>query len=116
MNTKPAALEYVCQMCLALRPDAKGLRAFGYWKRLFERELTVTRERERQRMAYSHDWSALGQYVWEGFLIVPHRILLDIAGLLFRLRFPGAQALLTAPVYRSCGRVLSTITSISGQG
>ena len=116
MDTKPAALEYARQMCLALRRDARKLPAFDYWKRLFEQELTTIRYEERLRMAQSQDWSDLGKYVREGLVIVPHRFLLDAAGFLFRLGFPGAQALFADSAYRSCGKVLRTITSTSGQG
>lgn len=120
MDTKPAALEYARQMRLALCQEGGELPhcplTFGYWKRLFDRELAAARKQERLRMALSQDWSDLGKYVREGLMIAPHRILLDTAGLLLHLRFPGAHALFAPQIYRSCAKVLSTMTSISGQG
>ena len=116
MDTKPAALEYARQMCLALCQGGRELPAYGYWKRLFEHELTIIRHQERLRMAHSQDWSDLGKYVRESFVIVPHRLLLDAVDLFFRLGFPGAHAFFANHAYRSCGKVLRTITSISGHG
>lgn len=80
-------------MRLALRQEERRSRTFAHWKRLFDAELARAREQERMRMAYSRDWSHLGEYVGEGFLIMRHSITLNAAGLLFRLRCPGASRL-----------------------
>ncbi|HMJ61769.1 MAG TPA: hypothetical protein VK493_08395 [Bryobacteraceae bacterium] len=97
MDTKPAALEYARQMRLALCQQGGPLLhrplTFGYWKRRFDVELARARERERMRMALSQDWSGLGKYFGESLLILRHSIALDAAGILSRLRCPGALKL-----------------------
>jgi hypothetical protein len=42
-------------------------------------------------MAVSQEWSGLGKYVREGLVITRQEFLLDTAGLLFRLKIPGAR-------------------------
>jgi hypothetical protein len=56
-------------------------------------EVAKAREQQRLRMAFSQEWSGLGEYVREALLIARQAILLDMAGLLFRLRMPGARTL-----------------------
>jgi hypothetical protein len=73
--------------------SAPHSRTFAHWKRQFDVELASARERERMRMALSQDWSGLGEYFRESLLILRHSIALDAAGLLCRLRCPGALRL-----------------------
>ncbi|HEY3936534.1 MAG TPA: hypothetical protein VGL97_03850 [Bryobacteraceae bacterium] len=42
-------------------------------------------------MAVSQEWSGLGTYVREGLVIARQEMLLDAAGMLFRLKIPGAR-------------------------
>ncbi len=72
--------------------------AYRYWKHLFKTEIAMTRERERLRMAHSQDWSDLGAHVRKSILIAWHQTALDMAGVLFSLRLPGAQILFEAAV------------------
>ena len=113
MDTKPAALEYARQMRLALCQEGGKLPyrplTFGYWKRLFDRELATTRKQDRLRMALSQDWSDLGKYFGESLLILRHSIALDAAGLLCRLRCPGALRLFEPSV----AVILRTVYSVS---
>jgi hypothetical protein len=81
-------------MRAALCGEAAHLyRRYSHWNRLLATEIAMARERERLRMAFSQEWSGLGKYVRESLLIARHGILLDMAGLLFRLRIPGARTL-----------------------
>src|SRR5262249_11693181 len=96
-----AALEYAYKMRSLLQPPATGRRChrtYGHWKRLFERELLDARKQERLRMAHSQDWSGLGKYVEESFLIARHRLVLLTIPLLIHLRYPDVRKLFEASI------------------
>jgi hypothetical protein len=96
-----AAFEYARQMRLSLHPQAGSAphsRTFAHWKRLFDVELARAREYDRMRMALSQDWSGLGKYLGESFLILRHSLALDAAGVLSRLRCPAALGLFNPSV------------------
>lgn len=90
-----AATEYARQMRRSLECHS---RTFSYWKRLFDLELARARGQQRVRMALSGDWSGLGNHIEESLLIKRYSIVLDVAGLLSRLRWPGSSKLFETSV------------------
>lgn len=63
------------------------------YQRLLRKEISLSREQQRLRMAYASDWSKLGEYVGGGLLLKWRCALLDAAGVLLLLRLPGAWRL-----------------------
>lgn len=80
-------------------------RVFRQHLGLFELELQLTRRLRRRAMAESQDWSGFRSYVVESVLLWKPRLMLRVAGYLFRLGIPGARDFVDAAVYVALRRL-----------
>jgi hypothetical protein len=74
-----------------LRGDRSDrLVRYRRYRHLFELEIKLARECQRNVMALGRDWSQMEGYLHEGAVMEKAAWTLWFAGVLFRLRFPGA--------------------------
>jgi len=72
---------------------SERLARYRRYRHLFELEIKLARECQRNVMALGKDWSQMEGYLHEGMVMTKAVWTLWFAGVLFRLRFPGALGL-----------------------
>jgi hypothetical protein len=72
---------------------AGRLKRYRRYRHLFELEIRLARECQLNAMALNRDWSEMERYMSDGMVTIKASWTLWFAGVLFRLRFPGALGL-----------------------
>lgn len=72
---------------------SERLARYRRYRHLFELEIKLARKCQRDAMALCRDWSEMDGYLREGMVMAKAGWTLWFAGVLFRLRFPGALGL-----------------------